>query len=61
MHVDRCHSVSTMHVQVCTLERCCKHQRTHLHARYRVCICAHVCAVCSFRVGERGWEGPTSL
>ena len=32
---------------VCTLDRCCEHQRTHLlHARYRMCICAmyiHVC------------------
>ena len=32
---------STMHVQVCTLDRCCEHQRTHLlHARYRMCIWA---------------------
>jgi len=54
--------VSIMHVQVCTLDRCCEHQRTHLlHARYRVCICAHVCAVCSFSVGERGWGGSASL
>jgi len=38
-------------VQVCTLDRCCEHQRTHLlHARYRMCICAiyihvyiHIC------------------
>ena len=38
--------VRIMHVQVCTSNRC-KHQRTHLfHARYRKCICAHVCAVC---------------
>jgi len=30
----------TMHVQVCTLDRCCAHQRTHLlHALYRMCIC----------------------
>jgi len=43
--------LSTMHVQVCTLDRCCEHQRTHLlHARYRMCICAiyihvymHIC------------------
>ena len=33
--------LSTLHVQVCTLDRCCEHQRTHLlHARYRMCICA---------------------
>jgi len=33
--------LSTMHAQVCTLDRCCEHQRTHLlHARYRMCICA---------------------
>ena len=41
--------LSTMHVQVCTLDRCCEHQRTHLlHARYRMCIYAiyihmHIC------------------
>jgi len=29
-----------------------------VHARYRVCTCAHVCAVCSFSNGERGWGGP---
>jgi len=30
--------LSTM--QVCTLDRCCEHQCTHLlHARYRMCIC----------------------
>jgi len=39
--------LSTMHVQVRTLDRCCEHQRTHLlHARYRMCIYTHVCAVC---------------
>ena len=33
--------LSTMYVQVCTLDRCCKYQRTHfLHARYKMCICA---------------------
>ena len=33
--------LSTMHVQVCTLDRCCEHQRTHLlHTRYRMYICA---------------------
>ena len=33
--------LSTMHVQVCKLVRCCEHQRTLLlHARYRMCICA---------------------
>jgi len=26
-----------------------------LHTRYRMCICARVCAICSFSVGERGW------
>ena len=38
-------------MQVCTLDRCCEHQRTHLlHARYRMSICAmyihvyiHIC------------------
>jgi len=32
-----------------------------VHACYWMCICAHVCAVCSFRVGERGWWGPISV
>ena len=33
--------LSTMHVQVCTLDRCCEYQRTHLlHACYRMCMCA---------------------
>ena len=38
--------LSTMHVQVCTLDRCCEYQRTHLlYARYKMCIyamCTHV-------------------
>ena len=39
--------LSTMPLQVCTLNRCYEHQRTHLlHARYRMRICAHVFAVC---------------
>ena len=38
-----------MHVQVCTLDRCCEHQCTHLlHACYRMYRCAYACAVCSF-------------
>jgi len=38
--------VSTMHVQVCTLDRCCEHQRTHLltrslqDVRMRSCMCS---------------------
>jgi len=33
--------LSTMHVQMCTLDRCCEHQPSHLlYARYRMCICA---------------------
>jgi len=28
-----------------------------LHARYRMCICAHVCAVYSISAGKRGWGG----
>ena len=33
-------STRMMHVQVCTLDRCCEHQRTHfLHSPYRMCIC----------------------
>jgi len=32
--------LSTMHAQVCTLDRCCEHQPKHLlYARYRMCIC----------------------
>jgi len=31
------------------------------HARYRICICAHACAACSFSIRERGWGGPTSV
>ena len=31
--------LSTMHVQVCTLDRCCEYQRTNLlHARYKMFI-----------------------
>jgi len=47
MHAFWKRIMSTMHVQVCMLDRCCEHLRTHLlHARYRMCICAHACAVC---------------
>jgi len=33
--------------------------RVHIcvHARYRMCICAHVCVVCSFSVGEHSLWG----
>jgi len=40
--------VNTMHVQVCTLDRCCEHQRLHLLTRspqdvhMRSCICSLV-------------------
>jgi len=54
--------LSTMHVQVCTLKGCCDiSAHICVHARCRVCICAHVCAVCSFSIGERGWGGSASL
>jgi len=53
--------VSTMHVQVCTFDRCCEHQRTHhgicLHARYRMCMCTHVCAACLCSVWVTRIEG----
>ena len=54
--------VSIMHVQLCTLNGCCDIS-VHIcvHVRYRVCICAHVCAVCSFSGGERGWGGSACL
>jgi len=32
--------LSTMHVQVCPLDRCCEYRRTYLlHARCKMCIC----------------------
>jgi len=36
--------VSTMHVQVCTLDRCCKHQQAHLRT---VCVYAHTHTQCT--------------
>jgi len=39
--------LSTMHVQVYKLDRCCEHQRTPLlHARYRMCICDRYGDIC---------------
>jgi len=60
IHSDRC--LTTMHVQVCTLIRCCDIS-VHIcvHASCRMCTCAHVCAFCSFSVGGRGWGGSGSL
>jgi len=54
--------LSTMHVQMFTLNRCCNIS-VHIcvHTRCRVCICAHVCAFYSFSVGEQGWVGSASL
>ena len=51
-----------MHVQVCTSNKWCD-ITVHIcvHARCRVCICAHIYAVCSFSVGERGCGYSTSL
>jgi len=49
--------LSTMHVQVCTLNMCSSCDISiHIcvHVRCRVCISAHVCAVCSFSGRERG-------
>jgi len=49
--------VSTMHVQVRTLDRCCEHQRTHLLTRslqdvhMRSCICSLVI----YRWGNENW------
>jgi len=56
------YDMSTMHVQVCTLNRCCD-VSVHIcvHARCKVRICAHLCAVCSFSVEQRGWWGSASL
>jgi len=53
-----------MHVQVCTLDECCEHQRTHLLTRSlqdaSTCALMHVQFVRS-ALGERGWGGSTSL
>jgi len=38
----------TMHEQVCTLDRCCEHQRTHFHALYRMCICDGCRYICIY-------------
>ena len=32
-----------------------------LHDRYRMCICAHVCAIYLLSVGKRGWGVSASL
>jgi len=54
--------LSTMHVQVCTLNRCFGiSEHVCEHDRCRVFTCAHVCAVCSFSVGGRGWGVSVSL
>jgi len=53
---------STMHVQVCMLNRCFDISiHICVHIRCRVCTSAYVCAVCSFSVGGRGWGDSTSL
>ena len=46
VYVNRCFDIS---IHIC------------VHARCRVCTCAHVCAVSSFSVGGRGWRGSASL
>jgi len=58
MHAFLTGIMSTMHVQVCMLDRCCEHQCTHLlHARYRMYICAYACAVCFiFALGNEDRE-----
>ena len=58
MHAFLTGIMSTMHVQVCMLDRCCEHQCTHLlHARYRMYICAYACAVCFiFALGNEDGE-----
>jgi len=50
----KCHSVRETGVVNISVHIC-------VHARYRMCICADVCAVCSFGVGELGWGCPTSV
>ena len=50
--------VSTMHVQVCTLNRCCEHQRTHLRlsslqgVHLRSCMCSLYIQRWGTRVGR---------
>jgi len=62
MHAFLTGVLSTMHVQVCTLDRCCVHQCTLLlHACYRMCVCAHVVQFASFSVEEQGFEASASL
>jgi len=40
---------------VCYTGVVCISVHIYVHARYRVCICAHVRTVCSFSDGELGW------
>ena len=52
MHSDRCSKHHTCAVYF---------KRVLCASGYRMCICAHVRAICSFGIGERGWGGSTSL
>jgi len=54
--------LSTMHVQVCLLNRSCDISlHICVHTSYRICICAHVCAGCSFSVQKQRCGGSASL
>jgi len=65
MHFTRCcehHACAGVYVR-CVRETGVVNISEHIcvHARYRMCIFAHVCAVCSFIVGEQGWGGRGGL
>jgi len=50
--------LSTIHVQVCTLDKCCEHQRTHLRTRslqdvrMRACMCSLFHLALGMRMGR---------
>ena len=45
--------LNTMHAHVFTLNSVvCTSVHMCVHTRYRMCICADVCAVCSFIIGD---------
>ena len=62
MHSDRCfehHACAGVYVKQ-VLKVVCISVHICVHARYKMYICAHVGAVCSFSVRKRGWGGSAS-
>jgi len=55
--------VSTMHLQVCTLDRCCEHQRTQLltHSLLQCAYSLMYLQLGHLALEERGWGGSASL